>query len=200
MRHPVEIAVCDTTPVRYFAITGQFDLLARVLGGTVQVPRQVLDPAENADGVEALLSELGRSERYWAKRSRDPDAMDCYSRLRALRARSDIRVVDLDPEEELAFAEMIGPSFLRSFGRLGRLGAGEAAVIALVEARGWAAIMDDGAARDVLQHRSPGAIVSTTRDVLRRAVGEELVDSAEATLIYADMLAKGYRGPEDLWS
>ncbi|HEV8648120.1 MAG TPA: hypothetical protein VG276_01695, partial [Actinomycetes bacterium] len=81
----------------------------------------------------------------------------------------------------------------------GALGPGEAAVIAIAESRSWTAAMDDALARDVLLRRSPGTGVLTTRGLIRRAVAQDLLDSAEAQLIYDDMLAKGYRGPPRLW-
>jgi hypothetical protein len=72
-------------------------------------------------------------------------------------------------------------------------------VVAGAESRNWTAAMDDALAREVLLRRSPGTRIITTRELLRRAVAQELVDSAEAQLIYDDMLAKGYRGPPGLW-
>lgn len=194
-----EPLVCNTTPVRYFALVGQFELLVRILGGEVRVPRQVMDPDEDPDGIESLVSEIAQSERYWAKRSVDPEAMQNWDRLRKLRSRDDIQVIDLDDDELGAFSEMVSPSYTKSIGLAGALGSGEAAVIAIAESRNWTAAMDDALARDVLLRRSPGTRVITTRELLRQAVAQQLVDSAEAQLIYDDMLAKGYRGPPGLW-
>lgn len=194
-----EPVVCNTSPVRYFALVGQFDLLVEALGGEVCVPRLVLDPQEDPDGIENLVSEIARSERYWAKRSVDPEKMENWSRLRALRSRNDIRIVDLEDAELAAFAELVGSSYPRTIGLVGALGPGEAAAIAISESRGWMAALDDALAREVLGRRSPGTAVVTTWDLLRRAVAQQLVDSAEAQLIYDDMLAKGYRGPPRLW-
>jgi predicted nucleic acid-binding protein len=194
-----EPLVCNTTPVRYFALVGQFDLLVRILNGEVRVPRQVLDPNENPDGIESLVSEIAQSERYWAKRSVDAEAVQNWDRLRKLRSRDDIRVVDLEDDELGAFSEMVSPSYAKSIGLAGALGSGEAAVIAIAESRSWTAVIDDALARDVLLRRSPGTRVITTRELLRRAVAQQLVDSAFAQLIYDDMLAKGYRGPPGLW-
>jgi predicted nucleic acid-binding protein len=191
--------VCNTTPVRYFALVGQFDLLVRILGGEACVPRQVMDPDEDPDGIESLVSEIARSERYWAKRSMDPEAMQNWDRLRKLRSRDDIRVVDLEDDELGAFSEMVSPWYPKSIGLAGPLGLGEAAVIAIAESRSWTAAMDDALAREVLLRRSPGTGVVTTRELVRRAVAQDLLDSAEAQLIYDDMLAKGYRGPPGLW-
>lgn len=194
-----EPLVCNTTPVRYFALAGQFDILVRVLSGEVCVPRQVMDPDEDPDGIESLISEIARSERYWAKRSVDPEAMQSWDRLRRLRARDDIRVVDLENDELGAFSEMISPGFAKSIGLAGPLGHGEAAVIAIAESRAWTAAMDDALAREVLLRRSPGTGVVTTRGLLRRAVARGVLESPGAQLIYDDMLAKRYRGPPSLW-
>ena len=194
-----EPLVCNTTPVRYFALVGQFELLVRILDGEVRVPRQVMDPDEDPDGIESLVSEIAQSERYWAKRSVDAEAMQNWDRLRKLRSRHDIRVIDLEGDELGAFSEMVSPSYTKSIGLAGPLGSGEAAVIAIAESRSWTAAIDDALARDVLLRRSPGTRVITTRELLRQAVAQQLVDSAEAQLIYDDMLAKGYRGPPGLW-
>jgi predicted nucleic acid-binding protein len=194
-----EPLVCNTTPVRYFALVGQFDILVQVLGGEVWVPRQVMDPDEDPDGIESLVSEIAQSERYWAKRSVDPEATQNWDRLRRLRARGDIRVVDLEDDELEAFSEMISPGYPQSMGLAGPLGRGEAAVIAIAESRTWTAAMDDALAREVLFRRSPGTGAVTTRDLLRRAVAQGMLESAGAQLIYDDMLAKGYRGPPNLW-
>jgi hypothetical protein len=194
-----ETFVCNTTPVRYFALVGQFDLLVGLLGGEVRVPRQVMDPDEDPDGIEGLVSEIAQTERYWAKRSLNPEAMQNWDRLRRLRARDDIRVVDLDDDELGSYSDMVGSSYAKSIGQAGSLGPGEAAVIAIAEHRGWTAVIDDALAREVLLRRSPGTSVATTWDLLRRAAAQGLVDSAEAQLIYDDMLAKGYWGPISLW-
>jgi hypothetical protein len=191
--------VCNTTPVRYYALVGQFDLLAETVGGTVLVPRQVLDPDEDLHGVPSLLSELGRSEIYWSARSQgDADATENWSRLMGLRSRTDLEVIDLAGEESLAYAELVSPDFARAIGLAGTLGPGEAAVIAIAGARGWDAALDDAPARQALAQRCPGTAVFTTRELLRRAVPDQLT-SGEAQLIYDDMRAKGYRGPPSLW-
>ncbi|HYV01462.1 MAG TPA: hypothetical protein VEM93_03875 [Actinomycetota bacterium] len=194
-----EALICNTTPVRYFALVDHFDLLVRILGGEVRVPRQVLDPDEDPDGIESLVSEIAQSERYWAKRSVDPEAMQNWDRLRKLRSRGDIRVVDLEDDELVAFSELVSPRYAKTIGLAGALGLGEAAVIAIAECRSWTAVMDDALARGVLLRRSPGTVVVTTRELVRRAVGQDLLDSVEAPSLYDHMLARGYRGPPGLW-
>jgi predicted nucleic acid-binding protein len=194
-----ETLICNTTPVRYFALVDHFDLLVRILGGEMRVPRQVLDPDEDPDGIESLVSEVAQSERYWAKRSVDPEAMQNWDRLRKLRSRGDIRVVDLEDDELVAFSELVSPRYAKTIGLAGALGLGEAAVIAIAECRSWTAVMDDALAREVLLRRSPGTVVVTTRELVRRAVGQDLLDGPEAQSLYDHMLARGYRGPPGLW-
>jgi predicted nucleic acid-binding protein len=196
-----EPAICNTTPVRYFALVGRFDLLVRVLGGEVHVPRIVLDPDEETDAVPAsLLSEIGQSERYWAARASGSEALEDWSRLRMLRQRTDIEIVDLDDEELNSFAHVSGRAFALEIGLAAPLGRGEAAVIAIAESRGWRAILDDAGARNALKHRNPAAQVQTTVDLLRAAAAQGLLLTADAETVYAEMRAKGYRGPDRLWS
>lgn len=166
------------------------------------VPRQVLDPEDNQDELAptSLLSEIGRSERYWAARSGDPEGMERWNRLRALRRRSDIEVVDLDGAEMDLFSELSSQGFARSLGLAAPLGAGEAAVVAIAETREWDAALDDFAARSALGHRNPGIEIRTSRELLRQAVVAcSLLDSTEAQNVYEDMLVQGYRGPAMLW-
>lgn len=70
---PPPDAICDTTVIRYFAIVGMFDDLVRILGGRVSVPRHVLDLDEDPNGPVSRLSEIGRTERHFPKRSREPE-------------------------------------------------------------------------------------------------------------------------------
>lgn len=191
--------LCDTTPVRYFSIVGQFDLLVAVAGGTVSLPREVLDPEEPEGGMAGVLSEIGKSERYFAKRSEDPDATSKWSRIRSLRHRQDIVVVDMNDEELDTYAELRSLPFARAR-RIAPLGPGEAAVIAIAERRSFRVAMDDGPARRVLGERAPHVLIQTTRDLLRMAASEKhIIESSEAAIIYADMKADLLAGPDSLW-
>ncbi len=192
--------MCNTTPVRIFAITGQFDLLAEAVGGTVRVPREVLDPEEDPDLPEALLSEVGRAQRYFSKRSSDAEALQRRERLAALRTRPDIEIIDLEAAEQERKAELTSRATAGSHGLAAPLGQGEAAVMALAERREWLAVVDDAAARQVLAAIAPTVGVVTSRELLVRAATDSgALDSALAMLIYSDMLAAGYRGPPDLF-
>lgn len=197
---PPRDLVCNTTPVRIFAVIVQFDVLAGALGGTVHVPREVLNPDEDEDLPESLLSEIGKSQRHFQKRVKGPTALETSHRLRALRTREDIEIIDLTEAEQGRKAELSSRATAREHGLAGPLGEGEAAAMAIAEARQRTAAMDDAAARRVLAHIAPDVPVVTTRELLVSAVTEAgLLESAEAQISYADMLAAGYRGPHDLF-
>lgn len=191
-----EPTVCNTTPVRYFAVVGHFDLLVEIFDGRVNVPREVLDPDEEPDGIAPLLSEIGQTERHFATRSSD---IEGWSRIRALWQRTDIEVVDLSAEEIVLFAELRSRQFTKEMGLAGALGPGEAAVIAIAVIRGWAAVLDDAAARAALSQRSPETEVWTSRELLRSAAVQGHLTSEAAESIYLEMREKGYRGPDSLW-
>lgn len=188
--------VCNTTPIRHYAVVGQFGLLVEMLGGKVCVPREVLDLDENLDGAAPLLSEIGQTERYFAKRS---GQIEAWSRIHALRQRTDIEVIDLDHEELVLFAEVRSSRLMKQLGLAGVLGPGEAAVMAIAINRGWAALLDDAAARSALSHKSPETEIWTSREVLRSAVAQDHLTSDAAESIYLEMRSHGYRGPDSLW-
>lgn len=192
--------ICDTTPVRHFALVGRFDLLARLVGGRVRVPRPVFDPDEDLDVAETLLSEIGQSERYWERRSRAPDHLEKWHRLRALRERDDIEVVDLENEELPTFGELQTPGYARRLGFAAPLGAGEAAVIAVAERRRWNAVIDDSEGRAAFVDRVPDQTAMTSRELIRSGVVDGALTSAEAERVYSDLLDGRYRGPPSLWS
>lgn len=191
-------ACCDTTCIRYFTICGSFDLLAAVLGGRVRVPRQVFSPDEDPTGIQSLLSELGRTERHFS-RALDAESTATWSRLRSLRQRADIDIVDLDEKETQAFAELTSHAFARARRLVARLGPGEAAVMAACASRGWTAVLDDGAARVALHEWAPAVKTVTTCDLLRMAVAQALATREDADVLYAAMRDASYRGPESLW-
>ena len=192
--------ICDATAIRYFALVGQFDLLTDTVGVPVLVPGAVLDLEEDLDAPSRVVSEIGGAVRYFARRSADEDARESWTQLRNLWQREDIAVVDLDTSEEDAFAEIIDGPYQLSDGSAVQLGRGESAVISIVEQRNYSAALDDQSARRVLVERCPESRMFTTRELLRRAVGElQLLTSPEAEIVYEDMRAHRYRGPPTLW-
>src|ERR1700731_1270556 len=105
---PGEPTVCDTTPLRYFAFVDAVDLLSAACGGTLRVPRQILDPDESTDLPDQLLSEIGKSIRYQA-RQQDADASRRWSLLMALKSRQDLDVLDLTESEEAVYSDLTRP-------------------------------------------------------------------------------------------
>jgi predicted nucleic acid-binding protein len=189
--------ICNTTPLRHLALAGQLDLLSVVLGGAIKAPRQVFDPDEQPGGPAFRVSEIGESERHFARLADDGEMADSWGRMLELRARTDIEVVDLDEDELAIYAELQTIEFSKT---QGFLGPGESAVIAVAEHRGWAAVMDDALGRRILSERSPASPIATTRGIVRLAVTEfELIDSSEAQILYDTLRAGGYWGPSSLW-
>ncbi len=147
--------IVDTTAIRHFAMIGQAPLLIQILGGTLNVPREVFDPDEDLNSPEFLLSELGRTIRYVTGRgSADPDRDAHPGRLYALRVDNAISVIDLTVDELAFSAELSSANTQRRLGLAGRLGPGEAAVMAIAINRNWAAVIDDGSARSALRELS----------------------------------------------
>lgn len=192
--------VCNTTPLRYFGAIGQADLLAEALGGTIRVPREVLDPEEDEDAPGSLLSEIGRSQRKLLRRPDGPEDFGRGQRLRALRNRSDLEVIDLTAAERDRKLGFRSWGTVREHDLDGPLGEGEAAVMAVAEARGCSVAMDDYAARRVLAQVAPQVRIMTSRELLISAVTElGALDSGQAQIVYMDMLEAGYSGPPELW-
>jgi hypothetical protein len=194
-----ETFVCNTTPIRHFALSGHFGLLVSLLDGIVRTPREVFDPDEDPQGPDPLVSEIGESERYWGYRASSADRTEKWSRLNAIRHRDDVKVIDLDDDELPTFAELQTTEYARTLGFALPLGRGEAAVVAIAESRGFAAVIDDAGGRAAFYDKVPEGTVLTSRELLRAGVGEEMLTSPEADLVYADLLEGGYRGPDSLW-
>ena len=145
-----EPTVCNTTtPVRYFALVGQFDLLVEIFGGRVNVPRESWIRTRSLDGIAPLLSEIGQTERPTPP---DQPTSKAGAEFGRCGQRKDIDVVDLTAEDLVLFAESKEPSLYEWHGARQRSRTREAAVIAIAISRGWAAVLDDAAARATLSH------------------------------------------------
>jgi predicted nucleic acid-binding protein len=196
---PPDAVVCNTTPLRYFCFVDRFELLVRILGGQVRVPRQVFDPEDDLEGPDALLSEIGRTTVYWQRRGSRGSAIRNYSRLRELRLRTDLEIVDLTPAETTLYAELTSRRRVAEYGLRRPLGSGEAAVLAVAELRRWAVALDDSDGRKVLRARYQGCVIWTTQELLKRGVAQGMVTTTDAVAIYSAMLDEGYIGPSKLW-
>ncbi len=191
-----EPVLCDTTPLRYFALAERFELLVRILGGSVRTPRQVLDPIEDFAVSPSLLSEISQSEQYWSRKAQTPRGVAAWNRLRALKSCQDIEICDLQQGEELQrYAELRSDDLPQEHGLAAPLGRSKSAVMAIASTRGWGVVIDDREAHMVLAAVSPGTKVFTTRELLLHGAGPGgILTKIEAELVYADMREWGYRG------
>jgi predicted nucleic acid-binding protein len=93
----------------------------------------------------------------------------------------------------LKLVELSEAESLRAADLERHLQAGEAACLALVEARGGLVVTDDSAARrlgSVLNLR-----ISGTLGALVRLVRQEILSLPQADVLLAEMMARGYRSP-----
>src|SRR5258708_21962413 len=124
---------------------------------------------------------MGRTIRYGRGfRYKDTDRQDHANRLQALRLQTAISIIDLDDDELGLSAQLSSTTTQRQLGLAGRLGPGEAAVMAIAINRHWSAVIDDGAAREALRQLSPETYIVTCQILLRTAVAAEIIDSAAA--------------------
>lgn len=191
--------VCDTTSIRYFTICGRFDLLPKVFGGKVFVPRQVFDPTEDAGGVWGLQSEIVKTEAHFSRNLTTPENMTYWSRFHALHPRKDIVVLDMNEDELALYAEFTSDPFRRQANLVRGLGPGESAVMAIAEKRDWNAAIDDGVAREVFSRRAPALTVFSTRDLVRACAWHDLISTDDAINLYKCMKDLNYRGPDSLY-
>lgn len=195
--------VADSTALRHFTLTGHVGVLVPLMGGRIRVPREVFDPDEQPDAI--VWSEIGNTLRHVeGMRYEHDDKAEHVQRLRGLRTNASIEIVDLTEDELVEAARLSGRDFARQMG-ITRLGKGEAAVMSVATNRRWSPVIDDGVARRVFETLEPGLEVYTCQTLLRMGTGvvrlpsgDELT-SPEAEIIYRDLLAGGFRGPESLW-
>lgn len=195
-------AVLDTVVLRYFLFVGRGDLLLRLLGEPLIVPRTVFDPDEG-DVPEDAMSEITRSIRFQRRVSEDParlpEARKRAARnaarleeVRNLHARGRIRVQELDDTELELFARLTSRDGARELGLRFAREAGEAASVALAIERGWVLATDDQDALRALEALSPGHSYERIRRLLQRAVTEGLISKDDANALHADMHRLGF--------
>jgi hypothetical protein len=202
---PAVAEVCDTTRLRHLGLYafrhGRQDLIIRP--GGLLVPDVVADP--NDPSGNALLDcdpdelcELARHERVFRLRhetSRDPSAWTSAEALQSLRLHPDLRVLHMT-DFEADDAELYRRGWAAADPSLtGLLGPGESAVLAIADARGLRAGLDDLAARNYADRL--GVEWVTTQDSLVRLVAENVIDPNEAQHINAELRGGGFLG--DPW-
>lgn len=193
--------IADTVIIRNFLLVNRMDVLLELAGGNVCVPSEVLHPDDFRAAAPAPLgplSELGRGLWLYRERASDPHLKETdqalltarlarFESLPDLLQRAAIRVVELADSELMLFARLRDREFLTTLG-LRRLGAGEAACLAVATSRGWVLATDDGDALRALASLAPGHPYRRTRQVLELAVSEGLLSCGEARSIHHSMV------------
>ncbi len=197
--------ICDTVIVNYFLAVGRFDLLRNVLGGTVFVPRVVFDPEEPPDTPELLLSELRRGLRHHGRRAvdqrisarlriRSQRVLPHFQTLDRLASSGHLSVVDLTDEELVTYARLRESAYVRRFEATAGLGRGEAAALAVAEARGSRVATDDDDAFKVGSKMIEGFRHVRMHEFLRQAAKDRIVPIATARQIHREMVEMGFWG------
>lgn len=195
--------VCDTVVASYFLAVGQFELLATMLGGMVQVLRAVFDPEEPADIADEAASELRRGLRLHRRRTEDDAvggelrarsdrALPHFERLPELADRGSLIAVEMSSEELEMFARLRDRDHVRQFSLIAGLGRGEAAALAIAIARGYDLGTDDEDAIRVATTLAPEVGIRRIRGLLIAAIEQGLIEKSEAQEIHAAMREAGF--------
>lgn len=196
-------AVVDTVVLHYFLLVGRADLLLRLLGTPVYVPRVVFDPDESDATPPGAMSELTRGIDYQYRRKRDrtlsePERQEAAERSRNLEvahqlaAHGELATVDMTDGERSMFARLTARENVGEFGLRFPLGSGEAACLAIALERDWTFVTDDTDALGVMNRLDPGHAYERVRRLLCRAGEERLVGRSEANAIHQGMRLSGF--------
>lgn len=199
---PNRPVVFDTVVINYFLATGEIELLTRLCGEPLLLPRSVFDPDEGDEVREEVMSELRRGLHLHRRRcedegapveqrSRSELALPEFERLPELASSGVLQVVDLTDEELTLYARLRDAAAVKSFGMFVGLGPGEAAVLAICATREWRPATDDNDAVRVAE-KLLIAKPLRIRALLRSAVDGGLISMARARTIHESMRALGF--------
>jgi len=194
--------VADTGVLRYFLFVDRFELLLRLLGEPIAVPRIVFDPDEGAVP-EAAMSEITRSIAYQRRKSLDQSRLgnerqlaernaERLSLIHELVERRAIEVVDLTDSERTIVGHLTNPERVQEYHLIFALDPGEAACVAIGVERGWTIATDDGDAIKALHELRPRHPYQRIRKLLRTAADETLIGRDLANAIHAEMRELGF--------
>lgn len=196
-------AVVDTVVLRYFLLVDEVELLLKLVGSPLGVPRIVYDPEEADQTPDDARSEITRSISYQQKASRDRARGDnaCQEAARntirlqavvALRDNGVLTIVDLDEQELDLVGRLTSPTSCKEFGLRFPLGPGEAACLAIAVQRNLILVTDDTDALRALEHHSRGHPYERIRRLLIRAGESELCTPDRANEIHREMRHLGF--------
>jgi hypothetical protein len=201
-------AIVDTVVLRYFLLVDEVELLAKLVGSPLGVPRIVYDPEEADQTPDDARSEITRSISYQQKasrdRARDDDAREEAARntgrLQAVAALHDtgvLAVVDLDEQELDLVGRLTSPTSCKEFGLRFALGPGEAACLAIAVHRDLVLVTDDTDALRALEHHRRGHPYERIRRLLIRAGESKLCTRKRANEIHREMRHLGFWDREE---
>lgn len=200
--------IADTVVLMYFLLVGQEGLLGDLLGRPLQVPVAVYDPADRALSNEPaprpeLLSEMRQAVGHYetaaalAEESESPDhAIESFTNIKRvddLYDVGDLVPIDMTQAEQVLAARLQGGD-VAEYGLKFRLGAGEAACVAIAVERAWTIATDDADALKVMDrlHGAQGYPYERIRKLLIRAADEGLVSRGEANRVHDEMRSLGF--------
>lgn len=201
-------AVVDTVVLRYFLLVDEVELLLKLVGSPLGVPRIVYDPEEADQTPDDARSEITRSISYQQKasrdRARDVDAREEAARnavrLQAVAALHDsgvLTVVDHDEQELDLVGRLTSPTSCKEFGLRFPVGPGEAACLAIAVQRDLILVTDDTDALRALEHHSRGHPYERIRRLLIRAGESKLCSRKRANEIHREMRHLGFWDREE---
>lgn len=201
-------AVVDTVVLRYFLLVDEIDLLLKLVGSPLAVPRIVYDPDEADETPEDARSEITRSISYQQRAAGDPargesarlDAEANAARLAEvvpLHAGATIVVLDLEDHELDLVGRLTSPTTCKEFGLRFALDPGESACLAIAVHRDLVLVADDADALRALEHQRPGHPYERIRRLLIRAADSKLCTRKRANDIHAEMRRLGFWDHEE---
>ncbi len=201
-------AVIDTVVLRYFLLVDEVDLLLKLAGSPLAVPRIVYDADETEQTPEDARSEITRIISYQRRASDDPargensrqEASSNATRLRAaasIHAAGALVVVDLDDQELGLVGRLTSPTTCKEFGLRFPLGPGEAACLAIAVQRDLVLVTDDTDALRALEHHKRGHPYERIRRLLTRAAKSKLCTPKRANAIHREMRHLGFWDREE---
>ena len=201
-------AVVDTVVLRYFLLVDEIDLLLKLVGSPLAVPRIVSDPDEGEDTPEDARSEITRSISYQRRAGDDP-ARDEASRREAaanagrlsevvaLEAAGTLVVLQLENQELDLVGRLTSPTTCKEFGLRFAVDPGESACLAIAVHRDVVLVTDDADALRALEHQRPGHPYERIRRLLILAADSKLCTRKRANEMHAQMRRLGFWDREE---
>lgn len=195
-------AVVDTVVLRYFLLVDQTELLLKLLGSPLGVPRVVYDPEEGGvppDSMSEMTRAIFDQRRKWEDQLQPDDVraaankrMQRLHAIHSLNGIGHIEVIDMTHEERHTFARLTSPRGTSEADLAFPLAAGEASTIAIASHRGMTCATDDSDALHALEVIRPGHPYERIRRLLQRGVAENLITRGSANGIHTDMRTAGF--------